>query len=296
MDGTYLNTRYALDLNVNHSGYSPALLPMKARRNLDMLKFAAERELEEEGSHRPLTDFYLMRENIFLDSYDDALESFMTLHRNPARIKDMLSHFALSSTYFFLALRLAFVKRHNLSRRDIREILAGLMKKLLPNYGGTDLVDIVYYMNFDMKDDLFLESLDKIISGFDAKSSRQDSESVRYFCNLCSRAAHIEWQRGNNTRAFDYCVTRIKNTDVFEEKMFSVLLSCIKGQPESEIIVFLNNLFDYRVPVRAHALAEGLQHNGFQVIFSYFVMQQIKLGVAAKKHFLQLLIINGTYE
>jgi glycosyltransferase involved in cell wall biosynthesis len=296
MDGTYLNTRYALDLNVNHSGYSPALLPAKAKRNLDMLKFAAERELEEEGSHRPLTDFYLMRENIFLDNYDDALEGFTALHRNPARIKEMLTHFALASTYFFLALRLASIKRHDVSRRDIRENLAGLMKKLLPNYGGTDLIDLMYSLNFDMKDDMFLKSLDKIISGFDAKSSRHNSDSVRSFCHLCSRAAHIEWQRGNNTRAFDYCVTRIRNTDVFEARTFSILLSCIKGQPESEIIVFLNNLFDYRVPVKAHALAEGLQHNGFQVIFSYFVMRQIKLGVAAKKHFLQLLIINGNYE
>jgi glycosyltransferase involved in cell wall biosynthesis len=296
MDGTYLNTRYALDLNVNHSGYSPELLPAKARRNLDMLNFAAERELEEEGSHRPLTDFYLMRENIFLNNYDVAFESFMALHRNSARIKEMLSHFALASAYFFLALSLAFVKRHDVSRRDIRENLAGLMKKLLPNYGGTDLVDIMYMMSFDMKDDVFLESLDKIIAGFDAKSSRHDSESIRSFCHLCSVAARIEWQRGNNTKAFDYCVARIQNTDVFEAKTFSVLLSCIKGQPESDIIMFLNSLFDYRVPVKAHALAEGLQHNGFQVIFSYFVLQQIKLGVAAKKHFLQLLIINGNYE
>ncbi|MDR1246863.1 MAG: glycosyltransferase family 2 protein [Clostridiales Family XIII bacterium] len=295
-NGTYLNTRYALDLNVNHSGYSPSLLPMKAKRNLEMLNAAAEHELAEYGAHRPLTDFYLMRENIFLENYDAAMESFMSLHRNPARIKEMLTHFALSSTYFFLAVRLVILRRNDISRRDIRENLVGLMKKLLPNYGGTDIIDVIYQANFDMKDDLFMETLDKIMAGFDAKSSRHDSESIRSFCYLCSRAAHIEWQRGGNAKAFDYCVARINNTDVFDRKTFSVLLSCIKGQPESEIIVFLNNLFDCRVPAKAHALAEGLQHNGFRVIFSYFVMQQIKAGVAAKKHFLQLLIANGNYE
>jgi glycosyltransferase involved in cell wall biosynthesis len=295
-NGAYLNTRYALDLNVNHSGYSPALLPAKAKRNLEMLEIAAENELSEHGSHRPLTDFYLMRENIFLEKYETALDSFMALHRNPANIKEMLDYFTLSSAYFFLAMRLAFIRRHDVSRRDIKENLAGLMKKLLPKYGGTDLVDAMYQANFDMKDDLFLETVDKVIGNFDAKSPRQDSESIRSYSYLCSRAAHIEWQRGELAKAFDYCVARIKNTDVFEEKTFSILLSCIKGQPESEIIVFLNNLFDYRVPVKAHTLAEGLQHDGFQVIFSYFVMRQIKLGVAAKKHFLQLLIINGNYE
>jgi hypothetical protein len=151
----------------------------------------------------------------------------------------------------------------------------------------------MYQVNFDMKDDLFLESLDKLLSGFDAKSPRHDSESIRSLCFLCSKAANITWMRGELMKAFDYCVARIKNTDVFEEKTFSILLSCIKGQPESEIIPFLNSLFDYSIPVKAHALAEGLQYDGFQVIFSYYVMRQIKLGVAAKKHFLQLLILNG---
>jgi glycosyltransferase involved in cell wall biosynthesis len=295
-NGKYLNTRYALDLNVNHSGYSPALLPQKAKRNLDMLKTAAERELEEQGARRPLTDFYLMRENIFMNDFDAALECFLSLHRQPKRIKEMLTYFALASTYFFLGIRVTFVKRFDVSRRDIRENLVGLMKKLLPDYGGTDIIDPIYQANFDMKDDLFLESVDKILQGFDAKSPRHNSESIRYFCFLCSRAANIEWMRGRLAKAFDYCVARIKTTDVFEEKTFSILLSCIKGQPESEIIPFLNGLFDYSVPVKAHALAEGLQHDGFQTIFSYYVMRQIKLGLAAKKHFLQLLIINGNYE
>jgi glycosyltransferase involved in cell wall biosynthesis len=295
-DGRYLNTRYALDLNVNHSGYSPALLPTKAKRNLELLKTAAEREAEAQGATRPLTDFYLMRENMYLDDYDAALERFFALHRQPGRIKDMLAHFLLASMYFFLGIRVAFAKRYEVSRRDIRENLVGLMKKLLPNYGGTDIIDLIYQMHFDMKNDLFLARLDKLLPGFDAKSSRHDSESIRSFCSLCSAAANITWMRGELAKAFDYCAARIKNTDVFDEKTFSILLSCIKGQPESEIIPFLNSLFDYNIPVKAHALAEGLQYDGFQVIFSYYVMQQIKLGVAAKKHFLQLLIINGNYE
>jgi hypothetical protein len=207
-----------------------------------------------------------------------------------------LSYFVLASTYFFLGMRVSFVKRHSVSRRDIRENLVVLMKKLLPNYGGSDIIDLMYQVNFDMKDDLFLNALDMLIPKFDAKSPRHNSESLRAFYFLCARAAHIEWQRGEAAKAFDYCIMRTKNTDVFDEKTFSILLSFIKGQPESEIIVFLNNLFDYRVPVKAHALAEGLQHEGFQLIFSYFVMQEIKLGVAAKKHFLQLLILNGNYE
>ncbi|MDR2295336.1 MAG: glycosyltransferase [Clostridiales Family XIII bacterium] len=295
-DGRYLNTRYALDLNVNHSGYSPALLPQKAKRNLEMLKTAAERELAERGACRPLTEFYLMRENIFMNDFDAALECFLSLHRQPKRIKEMLTYFALASTYFFLGIRVAFVNRFEVSRRDIRENLAGLMKKLLPDYGGTEIIDLIYQANFDMKNDRFLADIDKLLQGFDAKSPKHNSESIRYFCFLCSRAANIEWERGRLAKAFDYCVARIKNTDVFDEKTFSILLSCIKGQPESEIILFLNKLFDYSIPVKAHALAEGLQHDGFQVIFSYYVMRQIKLGLAAKKHFLQLLILNGNFE
>jgi glycosyltransferase involved in cell wall biosynthesis len=295
-DGTYLNTRYALDLNVNHSGYSPALMPTKVKRNLELLKKTAERELAENGSHRPLTDLYLIRENMFTNDFDAALASFMELHRHPERVKELLTYYVLASTYFFLGIRVAFAKRYDISRRDIRENLVALMKKLLPDYGGTDLIDLIYQANFDMKDDLFLKGVDELLPRFDAKSPRHNSESIRSFCFLCSKAAGIEWIRGGIAKAFDYCVARIKNTDVFEDKTFSVLLSCIKGQPESEIILFLNKLFDYSVPVKAHALAEGLQHDGFRVIFAYYVMKQIKLGVAAKKHFLQLLIINGNYE
>jgi glycosyltransferase involved in cell wall biosynthesis len=295
-NGAYLNTRYALDLNVNHSGYSPALMPEKAKRNLELLKYAAEKELAERGEHKPLTDFYLMRENIYSGDFDAALESFLSLHRRPERVKEILTFFALASTYFYLGIRVAFIKRYDVSRRDIRENLAGLMKKLLPDSGGADVIDLLYQANFDMKDDLFLETLDQILPGFDAKSPRHNSESIRSFCFLCSRAANIEWMRGGNAKAFDYCVARIKNTDIFDEKTFSILLSCIKDQQESEIILFLNSLFDYTVPVKAYALAEGLQHDGFQTIFSFYVMQQIKLEIATKKHFLQLLVINGNFE
>jgi tetratricopeptide (TPR) repeat protein len=261
-----------------------------------MLKIAAEREIEEHGARRPLTEFYLMRENMFVNDFDAALKYFLSLHRQPRRVQEMLTFFSLASTYFFLGIRVAVVKRYEISRRDIRENLVGLMRKLLPDFGGTDIIEPLYQASFDMKDDLFLASVDKLIPGFDAKSQRQNSESIRTFCYLCSRAANIEWARGRLAKAFEYCVTRIKITDVFDEKTFAILFSCIKGQPESEIILFINSLFDYSVPVKAHALAEGLQHDGFQTIFSYYVMRQIKLGIAAKKHFLQMLILNGNYE
>jgi glycosyltransferase involved in cell wall biosynthesis len=295
LNGAFLKTLYALDLNVNHSGYSPALMPQKSARNLLMLREAARQE-EEEGGRQPVTDFYLMRESLYIGDLDTSVKHFLSLHRNPRSVKDLLEYRVLAPTYFYLGLRIAFARRYEVSRLDIYNNLVLAMKKLLPDYGGADFIALAWQVDFDMKEDVFLEGLDSYIPKFDKNSSRQSSDSIRAFIALCTRAANICWRRNELARAFDYCVLRFKNSDIFDEKTFSILLSCIKGQPEAEIILFLNSLFDYKTAVKSHALTEGLLHDGFQLIFKYYVMKQIEMEIAAKKHFLQLLILNGNYE
>jgi hypothetical protein len=296
-DGSLLRVFHIKDMRVFHSGYSSEILNKKAARNLSMLALMAKKEEDElGGAHLPLTDFYILRENLAERNYEAAFKGFMALHNNPESVRALMPYIAIATTYFYLGLEVAASLRDRVSRIDIYRNLVLLMKKLYPAFAGSEFIDLIYQINFDMKDDVFLEGFCKIMPSFDPRADNSNSDAIRAFAVASSRAAAIFWRRRNLEKAFECCVARFKCSDIFDSSVFSILLSCIKGQPESDTIVFLNALFDSSSPVKAHMLTEGLLHEGFQVIFKYYVMKQVELGTAAKKHFLELLILNGNFD
>jgi glycosyltransferase involved in cell wall biosynthesis len=297
LDGSNPNSHFLNSIRIVHSGYSEAVLRQKAGRNIDLLNKAAKIEEEQlGGAHTPLTDFYIMRENLAENSIDIAFDAFMRLHKNPRSIAALKPFVSISTTYFYIGLRIGSVARNKVSRADLYNNLVLLMKKLYPNFAGTESIDLVYQMIFDVRYDKFLDGFEKIWRSFNPKAQNSNSDSVRAFAEVSMNAALICWRLGKLDKAFDYAIARLKCSDVFEMDAFTILLSCIKGQQESEIIIFLSSLFDCSVPIKAHTLAEGLQHNGFQTAFKYFVMKQLELGTASKKHFLTLLLLNGNYS
>jgi hypothetical protein len=123
-----------------------------------------------------------------------------------------------------------------------------------------------------------------------------NSDATKAFAILCAKAAMTCRRRGETEKTFEWCVRRLRVSEVFDAEVFSLLLSCVKGQSEPEIIHFLSGLLPSDAPTQAHALAEGLVQDGFQTAFKYFVRKQVEKGIALKKHFLQLLILNGNYQ
>ncbi|MDR1571143.1 MAG: glycosyltransferase family 2 protein [Clostridiales Family XIII bacterium] len=297
LDGSFLRMVNTKAFAIHHSGYSAASIKEKTSRNVSMLLEAAKKEeAEMGGAHRPLTDFYLMRENVFHGSRDEAVRAFLALHKSRSALEDVLAYEVIATSYYYLAMQAAAAGRRKVSRLDIHKNLVEDMKRRFPRYAGAKTFDLVYQVNFDLKSDVFIRGFDEALAGFDRSSPVNDSDSLRSFSALCVKAASICWNKGLLEKAFEYCVARFKCSDAFSAEAFAILLSCIKGQPESEIIVFLNSIFDQNNPVHAHTLTEGLQHEGFQTVFSYYVMKQLERGVAATKHLLQLLILNGSYE
>jgi glycosyltransferase involved in cell wall biosynthesis len=295
-DGSNLKSVYLNEIRIFHSGYSENILKSKAQRNIALLDDAAKIEEEDlDGAHKPLTDFYIMREHLAERHYDIAFDSFMRLHKNPKSVAALKPYIAIATTYFYLGMQLAGAIRDKVSRADIYNNLVLLMKKLYPQYAGSDSVDLIYQMNFDMRNDVFLDGFEKICLSFDPKASNVNSDAIRAYAAISSTAANICWQRGKLEKAFDYCIYRLNCSDIFDMNTFTILLSCMKGQPESEIIIFLSALFDCSIPIKAHTLAEGLQHDGYQTIFKYFMIKQIELNTASKRHFLLMLLLNGNY-
>ncbi|MDR0425389.1 MAG: glycosyltransferase family 2 protein [Clostridiales Family XIII bacterium] len=297
LDGSNPDSHFLSNIRIFHSGYSEAVLRQKAGRNIDLLNKAAKIEEEQlGGAHTPLTDFYIMRENLAEDSIDIAFDSFMRLHKNPRSVAALKPFVAIATTYFYIGLRIGSLARERVSRADIYNNLVLLMKKLYPGFSGSESIDLLYQLVFDMRYDVFLDGFEKIWRSFNPKAQNSNSDSVRAFAEISMNAALICWRLGKLDLAFDYAIARLKCSDVFEMDAFTILLSCVKGQPESEIVVFLSSLFDCSVPIKAHTLAEGLHHQGFQTVFKYFVMKQLELGTASKKHFLTLLLLNGNYS
>jgi glycosyltransferase involved in cell wall biosynthesis len=293
-DGSFMDVVH-LPIKVRHSGYSASVSREKAARNLALLKRAVMLEDGRGGRRKAILDFYLMRENLNCGDYGAAFDSYSALRANPSTVKELVPYKAITSTYFFIGMGLAAFMRFKVSRADIYENLVKVLRRTLPGHAVGDMLELTYQKDFDLKEDVFLEEMEKRAKLFDPRLIEFNSDATKAFGVLCAKSALICRRRGEAEKAFDWCVNRVRVSEVFDSEVFSILLSCVRGQPEPEIIMFLSGLFPSDAPTQAHALAEGLIQDGFQTAFKYFVMKQVEGGLALDKHFLQLLILNGNY-
>lgn len=294
-DGQYPNTLKIPGYNVDHSGYSASIFPQKLDRNISLLEETLA------NSTDPVeicsTHGYLMRDYQGRGRYAEAFDHMMESLKMEREFDICCT---IYSTNFveriYMSMELCHRFRERSSRRFVREKIVPRMQRFFPAYNGTPMVNLYYQYLFELRDDVFLTELDRALEVVADIPPNTVSQYRGIQCTLLEYAALAAWRRGERMRAFDYAVAAFNLREHQNARTLHLLLSCIRGQPAKDTVLFLGSLFDVARPQTLAFLVKNLQVEGFKDVWMFFLKKQIDAGAALKGDFLYLLLCTGNIE
>lgn len=292
----YLDTALIEDWNLNHSGYTGDAMPEKTERNVKLLENSVKMDPDNPDIFKQY--FYLMREYNNDNQYEKAYPYFLKLKQDRKEMKNFSASCPdLAAHYFYMGLGLTSHFRERFSRRELYDALVLTMKRLLPNYPGSDTIHLVYQYCLDMKEDRFMKDLEISVKAAAKKGTAQNTYYKGAQARLFAYAAMAAWRRGKKEKAFEYagaCFTQ--NDDFIQYDVLGILLNCLKGQPAADIILFLNSIFSTANEEKLSWMIKGLQMEGYSTLYIYYIKKQLEQGTVATDGYLLLLILLGRYE
>jgi glycosyltransferase involved in cell wall biosynthesis len=287
----------AHDIILHHSGYVADILPVKIRRNIELLEQAAQSA--ESPVERNLQRFYLVREYKNLGEYENALRCFNAAMKEPEYIRlnfvELQFGFA-QLIYKSMLFASDAATRPKVSRREIHKKLVEALLAGIPKFPGVATIELFYECLFDLREDRLLANIKQAIAlrqkmGVVNQPSHLETEMV-----LNMRAASASFRRGLLTQAMDYAVDSFKHNENNNAAPLHVLLLCMRGIGAADVIAFLNSQFDPNNTLRLRFLTEGSRMHGFRDVHAYYLNKLIKAGLATRLEYLYLLILYGKYS
>lgn len=279
---------------LSHSGYVDEVFESKMARNIELLEEAAQNSKDAEERHFQYC--YLVREYFQHNQFQEAMRCLKVVLAEPDMLRRHCFNYGHGfAPLFYHMLITAKRMRDSVSRREIQRKIIETFKKNLPTYPGTATIDLFYEHFFDYKEDKLLARIDLAIDAArkipdSSISFYQDAESM-----INNPAALAAFRRGRLADAVEYAVKSFKSTEHQNSQALHVLLSCLRGQPVSEIIFFLNSQFNLENPKSLEFLSKGTRMQGFRDVYAYYLDKCIKSEIATKGDYLYLLILYGKY-
>lgn len=192
---------------------------------------------------------------------------------------------------------LAYIFRRSVNRRDIYDTLVVAMKKLLPDYPGSETIHLLYQARFHMKEVLFLENLDISMKSADEKITGSNTHYKDAQGALFAHGAQAAWRRGNKRQAFEYACSCFRQSEnITNHEALEILLNCMKGQPQEDILFFMNSIFDTGNGEKRDWIIKSLRMDGYAPLFAYYSKKKIVQKTAAIDDHLLYLILLGHHE
>lgn len=279
---------------LDHCGYVEEIFDSKMSRNIELLEAAVKNAKDPEERHFQYC--YLVREYFQHGDTRKSLESLRLVLAEPDMIRRhcfSYGHGAAPLLYFMLIV--ARQVRESVSRRELQRKIVDTFRKNLSGYPGTATIDLYFESFFDIKDDQLLA---KIGSAIEAARKIPDSSTSFYHeaeAAINNQAAQAAFCRGKLADAMEYAVKSFRHTENQNSQALHVLLSCLRGQSATDIIVFLNSQFDLSNPQRLDFLSAGTRVQGFRDVHAYYLDKRIKAEIATKGDYLYLLMLYGKY-
>lgn len=284
------NNKWQLD----HCGYVEEIFESKMSRNIELLEEAAKNAKTPEERHFQYC--YLVREYSQHNALQEALRCLKLVLAEPDMIrKHCFTYDHGFAPLLYIMLAVAKQARESVSRRELQRKVVDTFKKNLASYPGTATIDLYFETFFDLKDDRLLV---KIEPALEAARRIPDSPISYYYeaeAVINNQAAQASFRRGKLTAAMEYAVKSFKFTEEQNPHALHVLLSCLRGQPAADIILFLNSQFDLNNPQRLNFLSAGTRVQGFRDIHAYYLDKRIKAELATKGDYLYLLLLYGKH-
>ncbi len=295
LDGTDTITICIQDWPLDHCGYVEEILSSKMKRNIALLEDAAV--IATDPIERCMLRCYLVRENFQEHEMASAMKNLRYALEEPEMLRRLCTHYQHGiAPLFYIMMVAASESRKGVSRREIQNKVVNAFKRNIKDYPGVAAIDLFYDVLFDPKEDLLLE---KIGPTLEASRKIPESQISYYFeaeMAINTAAASAAFRRGRLREAMDFAIDSFKNTQSKSPESLHVLLSCLRGQPVAEIILFLNSQFDLKNPQKLEYLSGATRLHGFRDVHAYYLDKLIKAELATVVDYLYLLVLYGKYE
>ncbi|MCL1976333.1 MAG: glycosyltransferase [Firmicutes bacterium] len=270
-----LNIRIDDSLNINHYGYSGEVQSGKGVRNLAILEKALQKLKPGEEEHVRLL-MYLLRESFNLQKEEKAWACLNELFKYPTMMKKVCQNYDLVFMQtIYAAIVMAYERRDQVSRRDIRTKLFDFTKDVYPKYPGAYEIDVLYQILFDMKEDRFLQEVGPSIQAAAIIEQKEHRYYKKFEWRLCGEAAFAARRRGDGLVAMEYAIKALQGGDKHNRRLLNILLNAIKGQPPTDIVLLLNSIYNAANPDDLENLIEGTTLDGFLEVNAYYLKKRL---------------------
>jgi glycosyltransferase involved in cell wall biosynthesis/2-polyprenyl-3-methyl-5-hydroxy-6-metoxy-1,4-benzoquinol methylase len=265
-NGVPVQSAFLDTLEIYHSGYSKDRVSDKSKRNLESLY-----EIYRSGKAEPSTYFYLCRENYILRNIDEALR-FYEIFMNLENVDQIIQFANVFTSIYEFGIKLKLSKSEKFTRRDIKETIDVAMQKY-PQLPMHSYLEGCYYVSYDLKK--ALQSFEKAIELHKSyeKDYINNFESVIYDTYLRMARIHKVYQ--NQEKVFDYLVLALQNQPL-QQEAFKEMLPLIGNEDSTDIILFLNKIYNVKNKEHITFLAKQLMFSRCHQVFLYYTMKYNK--------------------
>lgn len=292
-DGQNLNCVDFNQWKLHHTGYSAANMPGKLSRNIELLEAA----LDDPGADVYMQHTYLMREYYLIRKHGKSLEhlDYMLRHASSEVPRCCIQYADNFMDFVYCSLQLAVFNRGKVSRKQIYRALVAPVVKSLPDYPGTPTLELYYQVQFDCRDDILLQRLGPALKAAATKAPSPVTSYKMAEDALCTKAALCLWRRRKMAEAMEYAVRAVSKESQVDIAVIRILLSCIKGQPAQDIILFLNSIYDMSKETMSVVMLNSLRIDGFNDVYLYYLKKHMDTFGGTKGQALYLQLVCGRY-
>lgn len=133
-----------------------------------------------------------------------------------------------------------------------------------------------------------------------ASSADIGSKSGTYIAraeSLYAWLAEAAWRRNDVSKAFEYVSAMLIHVkDRVNYTILSILMGCLRGQPEADIIVYLDSMFGTANKEKLQSLLNILREEGSETVYYYYFKKIMESGGALKAEFLYIQLLQGQYD
>lgn len=251
------------ELEIYHSGYSGGKVTAKSERNLEILY-----DLYRQGHADTATYFYLCRENEIIGKYDEALKFYELFFQQ----KDH-EQLILAANIFVSIYENGIIIKQSLPDKFTQtDVLANINEAIekYPILPKHHYLKGIYYHNTEYDEALvcFQEAV-KLHQEYKGPYLNTFAHSLpdAYF-----RMAQIYRAKHRLDKAFDYYVLSLQEQKLRED-VFNEFIQMIRDQPDQEIIVFLNSIYDLKNVDHVKFLAKQLMTARLHTVFLYYALK-----------------------
>lgn len=257
------------DIEIFHSGYANGQVKKKSKRNINIL-YASYNQ----GERSTALYYYLFRENYFLGNVDEAMKFYNVFSEQTDVNEVIRNNGAIVCVYEYMY-RLMVQNRHRFTQEEIDHLL----KEAYNHYPKLPIHS--YLIGCEkMKAQDYKEASQWLSQAIQINSHYAEPFTNTFTADVNDtyyRLGLMEQKQSNIDQAFSYYMEAVKGASpTILTEILPKLLEIIGGQPEQDIILFLNSLVDMAKKVNVEAVLGALKTTRLHKVFVYYALKYNK--------------------